>query len=98
MENYSTPKAMKQMSDLFEKYKNHFKPPQASVEKVVVEAIEAIAGFEVSIEQVTYTVSTKTVSLAIPSILKTELRMRQKDILEYLQRSLGKNNAPVAIL
>jgi hypothetical protein len=90
MEGYSTPKKMKQISELFARYKDRIKAPQASVEKECVAVISEVTGLSVTVEQVTYTVSTKTLSLRVPSILKNELRLRQQDILCELKNRLGR--------
>ena len=98
MENYSTPRKMKRIGDLFEKYRERFKAPQASVEKACIQVIKDITGFDVTIEQITYTVSTRTVSLQVPSILKSELRFHHTEILKKLEEKLGKDTAPKTIL
>jgi len=98
MDNYSTPRAMKRIGDLFEKYRTRFKAPQASVEKVCVAVINEVTGFELTAEQVTYTVNTRTVSLQVPSILKSELRFHHALILKKLTDQLGKDGAPKTIL
>lgn len=97
MKEYSTPKPMKQISALFEKYKNHFKPPQSSVEKAAAEVIKEVTGFSVAAEKIDFTVSTKTLSLRVPSILKTEILFKQQDILEALRERLGADSAPQKI-
>jgi len=98
MENYSTPKQMKRLGDFFEKYKLRFKAPQASVEKACVCVIQEVTGFEVSVEQITYTVSTRTITLQIPSILKSEMKFHYIVILEKLEERLGKDGSPKVIL
>ncbi len=95
MQDYKAPLAMKQLGDLFEKYKNRFKPPQSTVEKACVEVIKEVTGFEIVPAQVVYTVSTKTVSIQVPSLLKTELRLQQEKILKGLEARLGKGEAPI---
>lgn len=97
MRDYQTPKPMKKIGYLFDRYKNHFKPPQASVEKEVCKVITEVTGFTVELDKITYTVSTKTISLNIPSVLKTEIRFKQDIILKTLQEKLGTDSAPVKI-
>ena len=97
MEDYSTPKKMKTVGDLFEKYRTHFKAPQATVEKACAKAIKEVSGFEVSADKITYTVSTHTISLRVPSILKSELRFHHEQILKQLQEQLGENGSPKII-
>lgn len=98
MEEYSTPRAMKQLGDLFLKYKTHFKAPQTSVEKECVAVIKEVSGFTITPDQVAYTVSTRTVSLRVPSVLKSELRFHQQAILRELENRLGKDGCPKVLL
>ncbi len=98
MEEYSVPRGMKQIGDLFEKYKTRLKVPQASVEKECIVVIKEVTGFELTREQVSYTVSTRVIHLQIPSVLKSELRFHQAAILEQLKHRLGKDGCPNAIL
>lgn len=94
MKNYKPPAAMKQIGGLFEKYRLTIKAPQGSVENEAVVVIEKITGFLLKKEQVVYTVSTKTLSLQIPSILKSEIQFKREQILTELQKNLGKDNSP----
>ena len=89
---------MKRVGDLFKKYQLHFKPPQATVEKAFVEAVLKVAGFKIDKKSVSYTVSTKTIGLNVPSILKSELRFKHEDILKELRQVLGDKEAPTTIL
>lgn len=97
MEQYSAPQKMRKLGDLFDKYKTRFKAPQATVEKACAAAILKVTGFTITAECISYTVATKTISLAVPSLLKSELKLRQVEILKELQDSLGKNEAPKII-
>ncbi len=85
---------MKPIGDLFEKYKMRFKAPQGSVETEAIIVIESVTGFALKKEQVVYTVSTKTLSLQVPSILKTEILFKKEPILAALQKNLGKESSP----
>lgn len=97
MDKYSTPKKMKKVSDLFSKYKNHFKPPQATIQKEASLAIKRVTNFDIKENQIKYTLSTKTLSLQIPSILKSELKLHYSDILEDLKTTLGEKESPKVI-
>ncbi len=94
MRNYKPPAAMKQIGDLFEKYRIKFKAPQGSVENEAIVVIETCTGFLLKKEQVVYTVSTKTLSLQIPSILKSEIFFKREQILSELQKNLGSDHTP----
>lgn len=98
MENYSTPKPMKQISDLFSKYRNHFKAPQATVEKEAVLVIKELTNFDLTTNQVIYTPNTKTLYLKIPSVLKSELKLHYPNIINRLKISLGSKTAPEIII
>lgn len=98
MQPYSTPKKMKRVGDLFEKYKIHFKAPQATVEKACSKAIFKITGIKVSPDNITYTVGTKTLNMQISSLLKSELNFYQQEIIEELRKELGEGSKPEIIL
>lgn len=86
------------VGDLFEKYRKLLKPPQASVEKECLEAIKEVTGFDLSDYKITYTVSTRTISISAPSVLKTEIKFSQEKILSQLKNSLGETNCPKVII
>jgi len=98
MENYSSPKKMKLLGDLFSKYKNHFKAPQATVEKASIEVIKNITNLSLKENQVIYTPSTRTLTLNVPSILKSELKIAYPNILESLKKDLGDKESPLNII
>jgi hypothetical protein len=98
MDNYSTPKKMKTVGDLFEKYRKNLKPPQASIEKECVRVITEVTGLDITNFKLTYTVATRTVSLQMPSIIKTEIQFHQQEILSRLQNDLGENSCPKVII
>ncbi len=98
MDNYSTPKKMKQLGELFSKYKNHFKPPQATIEKTAIEIIKKITGFDINTNQITYTPNTRTLNLKIPSVLKSELKIHYPEIIKKLKQELGEKDTPLVIL
>ena len=98
MEKYSVPGPMKKLGDLFTKYKEGFKAPQKSVEREFIAVVKEVTGFELQPEQVSYTVSTKTISLHLPSLLKSELKFKQAEILEKLTDRLEKKSCPQFVL
>lgn len=97
MEGYSAPKKMKPIGDLFARYKLTFIAPQATVEKACVEVIKKVTGFTIAPEQVTYKVNTKTISIQVPSILKSELRFHHETVLQELKKTLGSKGNPESI-
>lgn len=88
---------MKRLGDLFERYQKRLVPPQASVEKVVIETIKTKFNFDVSQDKCSYNLATRTVHLNIPGILKTEIFLQKKELLQALKDRLGKN-APTQII
>lgn len=89
---------MKHLSSLFDRYRKVLVPPQATVEKRVAELVCEITPFSITAEQVAYSVPTKTISLKVPSILKSELQHHKTAILGRLEGEMGKQNAPKVIL
>ena len=86
-----------QIGSLFEIYKKRLRPPQASVEEVCYEVIKEVVKFPISRESVVYTVSTRTISIQAPSILKSELSFHYEEIKKRLQGKLGAAHAPLII-
>lgn len=97
MDSYSTPKPMKRVGDLFEKYRTKFKAPQATVKKECIIIIKEVSGFDIKIEQIEYSVNTRTVSLQISSLLKSELSFHYPQIILLLNQKLGSDVAPKII-
>lgn len=89
---------MKPLGSLFERYRKLLVPPQASVEKRVAEIITEITPLTISATQVKYSVGTKTISLQVPSILKSELQHHKAAVLQRLEVEMGIKNSPKVIL
>lgn len=89
---------MKHLSSLFERYQKILIPPQASVEKRTAEIICEITPLQVTQKQVAYNVGTKTLSLQVPSIIKSELQHHKVAILKQLEQELGVKNCPKVLL
>jgi len=85
------------VSDLFEKYKARFKPPQRSMINEVVEVITDITGLKIKPEQIKYSVHTKVISLAVPAVIKQEIIFKHDEIIIHLKARLGEYNAPSLI-
>lgn len=98
MDEYFVPKKMKPVGDLFEKYKTLFKAPQATVEKECIVVVSEVTGYKLTPGQVSYTVSTRTISLRVPSILKSELKFYYSQILKVLENRLGVDGSPKVII
>jgi hypothetical protein len=97
MDDYKAPMAMRRLGDLYERYRTKIKAPQASVEKECLVIIKELTQFDLKLSQLEYTVSTRTISLRVPSILRTEILFRKTEILEKLKAHLGADNCPTYI-
>jgi hypothetical protein len=74
---------------LFDKYKTLLKPPQQSVIIVFTEVVSDIVGIPIKKEQVSYSVSSKTITLHLPSIVKNEIFLNKENILDHCKGRLG---------
>ena len=89
---------IKPLSNLFEKYKKTLRAPQGSVVKVFCEVVEELYGWQIAREKVSYTPATKVLGVAVSGPLKTELKLKQTEILAHLKGRLGSDSAPKEIL
>jgi hypothetical protein len=87
-----------QLGNLLERYKRIFTPPQASVEKVAIEVIKKITQFELLPTQIHYNVGNRNLILTVPSLFRSEIKLKQSDILIELEKRLGSKNTPRNIL
>lgn len=86
------------LSDLFEKYKKILKAPQGVIIDSFVEVTEDIIGIKIAKEQISYTVHTRTLSVRVSGPLKSEIKLRKKEILAHMKGRLGDQSAPIEIL
>jgi hypothetical protein len=87
-----------QLGNLLARYKNHFKPPQASVVKECIEVIKSVSGIDLEQKHLIYTVSSRTLSVQASSLIRSELKTHQEAISFELQKRLGAHNAPKVII
>jgi predicted nuclease of predicted toxin-antitoxin system len=87
-----------QLGNLLLRYKTHFRPPQASVERECILVIKDITGIDVGIHQITYNVPTQTIILKTPSLVTSELKTKYSAILSALQKRLNSPNPPKTII
>lgn len=87
-----------QLGNLLARYKAILKPPQASVEKECLMVIKEVSGIELLPHQVSYTVSTRTLVLKTPSLLRSELMLHRQAILTELKKRLGEKGSPDTLL
>jgi hypothetical protein len=86
------------LSTLFEKYKKILKAPQGVVVDCFQEVVSELIKLDIPKEQITYSVHSKTLSVRVSGPLKTEIRMRKKEILTHMKGRLGEQSAPKEIL
>jgi hypothetical protein len=84
-----------QLGNLLLRYKKIFKPPQQSVLLEVVAVIKDVLKIDVSPSQFSYTVSSRTVYIKTPSIIKTEILKKKEVIKKALNERLGDHHSPV---
>lgn len=89
---------IKKVSDLFEKYRNTLIAPQRTVIATFIEVIEDVVGIKIPESSVVYTPSTKTLSVKSGGPIKSEIKLRQEEILAHIKGRLGEKNAPTTIL
>ncbi len=86
------------VKDLFAKYKLTLQAPQKTVELESLKVIGEITSIKLTEDQVEYTVSSRTLFIKAPSLIKQELKIKNKLILEQLKKSLGAKSSPKTIL
>ena len=84
--------------DLFAKYRHTLQAPQKSVEIESIRIIGEITSLKLTEEQVKYTVTSRTLCVTAPSLVKQELKFHHETIIIELKNSLGVKNAPQCIL
>jgi translation elongation factor EF-Tu-like GTPase len=87
-----------QVGNLLSRYKNYFTPPQSSVVKECLIVIEQVSGIELEQKHLTYTVSSRTLTIQTSSVIRSELKRHHHTIIVELQKKLGTHNAPTNII
>lgn len=91
-------KGVVHISNLFKKYTQTLKAPQGTVITQFIESVECVLHIPIKKEQCSYNVSTKTISLHTPGMVKTEILLHKEEILTALKHTLGEKSAPQNIL
>lgn len=86
------------VSDLFKKYTDVLKAPQGIVVTAFIEVIFEVLGVRIEKEQCTYSVASKTLSTRLPGMIKSEIKLQKKLILQKMVEKLGPKSAPKEIL
>ena len=82
------------VSDLFLKYKSILKAPQGTVITACIESVSEIFGHTLSKSQCRYNIHTKTLTITVSGILKSEIILRKREILQKMIEKLGTESAP----
>ncbi len=85
------------VGDLFSKYKKILKAPQRTVIQACIDAINEVVGVTIDEQQCRYQVHSRTITIAVPSVIKTEIVLKKKLILKHMQIHLGEKNVPKEI-
>lgn len=80
------------ISELFKKYTDVLKAPQGTVIKNFIEVIEDVFNVTLRADQCSYSVASRTLTLRISGMLKTEILLKKKYVLEHMNHRLGKKN------
>jgi hypothetical protein len=91
-------KEPKRLADFFARYKERLVAPQRSVEERAALVICEYVGVPVSVEQLSYTPSTRTLVVRAPSVIKMEVQQRSVEIIAALTATLGVKSAPHHII
>lgn len=86
------------IKDLFAKYKTLLIAPQKTVELELIRLVGEKIGITLKEEQVSYSVYTRTVHCNVSGLIKQEIKLRNKELLQEITKRLGKRNAPEQIL
>ena len=84
--------------DLFSKYKNTLVAPQKTVELETIRVVGELTRLKLAEKSVSYTVSTRTVSIQASGMIKQEIKIHSEAILVELRKRLGSKNSPQTIL
>lgn len=86
------------VSDLFQKYIQVLRAPQGTVIHAFIEAVEAVCGVLLLKTHCTYIVSSRTITYKGSGMIKSEILLHKKEILNRMQENIGEKNIPLEIL
>lgn len=86
------------VKDLFEKYRKTLQAPQKTVELEGIRVIGELTNLKLKEEQIEYTVSTRVLAIKASSLIKQEIKIKNKAILDELKKRLGSKSSPQTIL
>ncbi len=86
------------VSELFKKYTAVLKAPQGVVVDAFIEVVKDLFQITLRKDQCTYSLATKTLVVRTSGMLKTEIVLQKKTIIDHLKGRLGEKSAPKEIL
>ncbi len=86
------------VADLFLKYKQILKAPQGSVVTAFIEVVEDLFHITLEKHQCSYSPQTKTLSLRVSGMIKSEILLQKRKILLRMAEKLGEKSTPTEIL
>lgn len=89
---------LKKVSSLFDKYKKTLVAPESSVVVAFLEVVDDLLAIKVQRTKVRYSPSSRTLSLMGSGSLRSEIKMREAEILTHLKGRLGEKSAPKRVM
>lgn len=89
---------LKKVSSLFERYKKTLVAPESSVISAFLEVVEDLLSVKLVKEKVRYSPVSRTLSLSGLGSLRSEIKMREEEIINHLKGRLGEKSAPKRVL
>lgn len=86
------------VSSLFDKYKKTLVAPEASVVSAFLEVVEDLFSVKLSREKVRYNPTSRTLSLRGLGALRSEVKIREGEILNHLRGRLGDKGSPKRVM
>ncbi len=89
---------IKHVGSLFEKYTKILRAPQGVVIDAMTIIVEEVCRYTLKREQCLYDPQTQIFTLRVSGMVKTEILLKKKEILQQLREVLGERGAPRDIL
>lgn len=86
------------VKNLFAKYTRTLQAPQKTVIQSFIAATEDALKYSISPQQCSYSVHTRTLTVSVSGVVKTEILFKKKEILAVMKSMLGPRNVPKEIL
>jgi hypothetical protein len=86
------------ISHLFLRHKERLTAPEATVVRECIVVVREATGLTLTPNQVLYKVPSKTLHFLVPGPIKTEIKIKQRVILDTLRSRLGERAAPTTII